>query len=37
MSESGNRDYWIGKQKFEVWRDIKHYSEEGTASWLSRI
>ena len=36
MSESGNRDYWIGKQKFEVWRDIKHYSEEGTASWLSR-
>ena len=36
MSESGNRDYWIGKQKFEVWRDVKHYSEEGTASWLSR-
>ncbi|MFQ2152314.1 septal ring lytic transglycosylase RlpA family protein [Aeromonas sanarellii] len=36
MSESGNRDYWIGKQKFEVWRDIKHYSEEGTASWLAR-
>ena len=33
LSESGNRDYWIGKQKFEVWRDIKHYSEEGTASW----
>ena len=32
---SGNRDYWIGKQKNEVWRDIKHYSEEGTASWLS--
>ena len=36
LSESGNRDYWIGKQKFEVWRDIKHYSEEGTASWLSQ-
>ena len=36
MSESGNRDYWIGKQKIEVWRDIKHYSEEGTASWLSQ-
>ena len=36
MSESGNRDYWIGKQKCEVWRDIKHYSEEGTASWLSQ-
>lgn len=36
MSESGNRDYWIGKQKYEVWRDIKHYSEEGTASWLSQ-
>ncbi|MFR9703095.1 septal ring lytic transglycosylase RlpA family protein [Aeromonas sanarellii] len=36
MSESGNRDYWIGKQKYEVWRDIKHYSEEGTASWLAR-
>ncbi|MGS3176169.1 septal ring lytic transglycosylase RlpA family protein [Aeromonas sanarellii] len=36
MSTSGNRDYWIGKQKFEVWRDIKHYSEEGTASWLAR-
>lgn len=35
LSTSGNRDYWIGKQKFEVWRDIKHYSEEGTASWLS--
>ena len=36
LSESGNRDYWIGKQKFVVWRDIKHYSEEGTASWLSQ-
>ncbi|MFM4995169.1 septal ring lytic transglycosylase RlpA family protein [Aeromonas sanarellii] len=36
MSTSGNRDYWIGKQKYEVWRDIKHYSEEGTASWLAR-
>ena len=36
MSQSGNRDYWIGKQKYEVWRDIKHYSEEGTASWLAR-
>ena len=36
LSASGNRDYWIGKQKFEVWRDVKHYSEEGTASWLSR-
>lgn len=36
MSESGNRDYWIGKQKYEVWRDIKHYSEEGTASWLAQ-
>lgn len=36
MSASGNRDYWIGKQKYEVWRDIKHYSEEGTASWLAR-
>ncbi|MCS0540406.1 septal ring lytic transglycosylase RlpA family protein [Aeromonas veronii] len=35
LSASGNRDYWIGKQKLEVWRDIKHYSEEGTASWLS--
>ncbi len=35
LSASGNRDYWIGKQKNEVWRDIKHYSEEGTASWLS--
>ncbi|WP_323918462.1 septal ring lytic transglycosylase RlpA family protein [Aeromonas veronii] len=35
LSTSGNRDYWIGKQKYEVWRDIKHYSEEGTASWLS--
>ncbi|EKP0307573.1 septal ring lytic transglycosylase RlpA family protein [Aeromonas veronii] len=35
LSVSGNRDYWIGKQKHEVWRDIKHYSEEGTASWLS--
>ncbi|RUR58900.1 septal ring lytic transglycosylase RlpA family protein [Aeromonas veronii] len=35
LSTSGNRDYWIGKQKHEVWRDIKHYSEEGTASWLS--
>ncbi|MGN5004725.1 septal ring lytic transglycosylase RlpA family protein [Aeromonas sp. 82P] len=35
LSASGNRDYWIGKQKHEVWRDIKHYSEEGTASWLS--
>ena len=36
LSASGNRDYWIGKQKNEVWRDIKHYSEEGTASWLAR-
>ncbi|MEG0008505.1 MAG: septal ring lytic transglycosylase RlpA family protein [Aeromonas sp.] len=36
MSASGNRDYWIGKQKFEVWRDIKHYTEEGTASWLAQ-
>ncbi|MFC5705636.1 septal ring lytic transglycosylase RlpA family protein [Aeromonas eucrenophila] len=36
MSASGNRDYWIGKQKYEVWRDIKHYSEEGTASWLAQ-
>jgi len=36
LSASGNRDYWIGKQKNEVWRDIKHYSEEGTASWLSQ-
>ncbi|QXW30617.1 septal ring lytic transglycosylase RlpA family protein [Aeromonas sanarellii] len=36
ISTSGNRDYWIGKQKYEVWRDIKHYSEEGTASWLAR-
>ncbi|MGY3857352.1 septal ring lytic transglycosylase RlpA family protein [Aeromonas intestinalis] len=36
LSASGNRDYWIGKQKFEVWRDIKHYQEEGTASWLSQ-
>lgn len=36
LSASGNRDYWIGKQKYEVWRDIKHYSEEGTASWLSQ-
>ncbi|KAE9636782.1 septal ring lytic transglycosylase RlpA family protein [Aeromonas veronii] len=35
LSASGNRDYWIGKQKHEVWRNIKHYSEEGTASWLS--
>ena len=35
MSASGNRDYWIGKQKYEVWRDIKHYQEEGTASWLA--
>lgn len=35
LSASGNRDYWIGKQKHEVWRDIKYYSEEGTASWLS--
>lgn len=35
LSASGNRDYWIGKQKNEVWRDIKHYSEEGSASWLS--
>lgn len=35
LSASGNRDYWIGKQKNEVWRDIKHYSEEGTASWMS--
>lgn len=35
LSASGNRDYWIGKQKHEVWRDIKHYSEDGTASWLS--
>ncbi|MGY3962612.1 septal ring lytic transglycosylase RlpA family protein [Aeromonas veronii] len=35
LSASGNRDYWIGKKKHEVWRDIKHYSEEGTASWLS--
>ncbi|MFQ1846897.1 septal ring lytic transglycosylase RlpA family protein [Aeromonas veronii] len=35
LSASGNRDYWIGKQKHQVWRDIKHYSEEGTASWLS--
>ena len=35
LSASGNRDYWIGKQKHEVWRDIKHYSEKGTASWLS--
>ncbi|WP_421354110.1 septal ring lytic transglycosylase RlpA family protein [Aeromonas veronii] len=35
LSANGNRDYWIGKQKHEVWRDIKHYSEEGTASWLS--
>ena len=36
LSESGNRDYWIGKQKHEVWRNIKHYSEEGTASWLAQ-
>lgn len=36
LSASGNRDYWIGKQKYEVWRDIKHYQEEGTASWLSQ-
>ena len=36
LSASGNRDYWIGKQKHEVWRDIKHYSEEGTASWLAQ-
>lgn len=36
LSASGNRDYWIGKQKYEVWRDIKHYSEEGTASWLAQ-
>ncbi|MCQ4055052.1 septal ring lytic transglycosylase RlpA family protein [Aeromonas sp. SG16] len=35
LSTSGNRDYWRGQEKFEVWRDIKHYSEEGTASWLS--
>ncbi|MDF2393353.1 septal ring lytic transglycosylase RlpA family protein [Aeromonas sp. 2MA4] len=35
LSASGNRDYWIGKQKNEVWRDIKHYTEEGTASWLA--
>lgn len=36
LSTSGNRDYWIGKQKNLVWRDIKHYSEEGTASWLAQ-
>ncbi len=36
LSASGNRDNWIGKQKNEVWRDIKHYSEEGTASWLAQ-
>ena len=36
LSASGNRDYWIGKQKNEVWRDIKHYTEEGTASWLAQ-
>lgn len=36
LSASGNRDYWIGKQKYEVWRDLKHYSEEGTASWLAQ-
>ncbi|WP_309266298.1 septal ring lytic transglycosylase RlpA family protein [Aeromonas salmonicida] len=35
LSASGNRDYWIGKQKNEVWRNIKHYTEEGTASWLA--
>ncbi len=36
LSASGNRDYWIGKQKYQVWRDIKHYSEEGSASWLDK-
>lgn len=36
LSTSGNRNYWIGKQKYEVWRDIKHYTEEGTASWLAK-
>ncbi|KXU81875.1 septal ring lytic transglycosylase RlpA family protein [Aeromonas enteropelogenes] len=36
LSASGNRNYWIGKQKYEVWRDIKHYTEEGTASWLAK-
>ncbi|MGY3870401.1 septal ring lytic transglycosylase RlpA family protein [Aeromonas crassostreae] len=36
LSASGNRDYWIGKQKYQVWRDIRHYSEEGSASWLDK-
>ncbi|WP_429083605.1 septal ring lytic transglycosylase RlpA family protein [Aeromonas bivalvium] len=36
LSASGNRDYWIGKQKYQVWRDIKHYSEESSASWLDK-
>ncbi|MCS3454966.1 rare lipoprotein A [Aeromonas sp. BIGb0405] len=36
LSASGNRDYWVGKQKYQVWRDIKDYSEEGSASWLDQ-
>ncbi|MGL5660043.1 MAG: septal ring lytic transglycosylase RlpA family protein [Aeromonas sp.] len=35
LSADGNHDYWIGQQKYEVWRDIKHYSKEGTANWQS--
>ena len=36
LSVSGNRNYWRGTQKYEVWRDIKHYTEEGTAGWLAK-
>ena len=36
MSTSGNRDYWIGKQKYEVWRDIKHYEAREGNGQLAR-
>ncbi|PJG59186.1 septal ring lytic transglycosylase RlpA family protein [Aeromonas cavernicola] len=36
LSNRGNQDYQIEGKTEKVWRDIKHYSEEGTASWLAK-
>ncbi|MGL5948853.1 MAG: septal ring lytic transglycosylase RlpA family protein [Aeromonas sp.] len=35
-SASGNRDYWIGKKKYKIWRGKRQYRQEGRASWVAQ-
>ena len=33
FSKRGNKDYTVFGQKFQVWRNLDSYTEEGMASW----